>query len=166
MRTGDGSHKRRSGSLPGSKNTIDMSRRSITRIFVHCTGGSNRQTAKDVAYQFILLEWDAPGYHYVVESDGKVVQLLSEDKRANGVKGYNENSIHVAWIGGLEGSIYLDNRTQAQKEALEFLLHRLTEKYPGARLMGHRDIWGKDPSKWKKVCPCFDVEKEYGFLTR
>ena len=27
--------------------------------------------------------------------------------------------------------------------------------------MGHRDIWGKDPSKWKKQCPCFDAEKEY-----
>lgn len=27
--------------------------------------------------------------------------------------------------------------------------------------MGHRDIWGKEPSKWKKQCPCFDAEAEY-----
>ena len=27
--------------------------------------------------------------------------------------------------------------------------------------MGHRDIWGKNPSKWKKQCPCFDAEEEY-----
>jgi len=27
--------------------------------------------------------------------------------------------------------------------------------------MGHRDIWGKDPSKWKKQCPCFDASSEY-----
>lgn len=30
--------------------------------------------------------------------------------------------------------------------------------------MGHRDIWGKSPSKWKKMCPCFDAEEEYAFL--
>ena len=27
--------------------------------------------------------------------------------------------------------------------------------------MGHRDIWGKNPSNWKKQCPCFDAEAEY-----
>lgn len=30
--------------------------------------------------------------------------------------------------------------------------------------MGHRDIWGKDSRKWKKMCPCFDAEAEYAFL--
>ena len=30
--------------------------------------------------------------------------------------------------------------------------------------MGHRDIWGKDKSKWKKQCPCFDAEAEYAYL--
>ena len=30
--------------------------------------------------------------------------------------------------------------------------------------MGHRDIWGKDKSKWKKMCPCFDAEAEYADL--
>lgn len=27
--------------------------------------------------------------------------------------------------------------------------------------MGHRDVWGKDPKKWQKWCPCFDAEAEY-----
>lgn len=30
--------------------------------------------------------------------------------------------------------------------------------------MGHRDIWGKNPAKWKKQCPCFDAEEEYAGL--
>ena len=30
--------------------------------------------------------------------------------------------------------------------------------------MGHRDIWGKDSRNWKKMCPCFDAEKEYEYL--
>ena len=141
-----------------------MSTRNIAYIFVHCTGGGRSQKAKDVAYQFILLGWEHPGYHHVVESDGKVVQLLSEDKVANGVKGFNEKSIHVAWTGGLENGEYVDNRTDAQKQALEELLESLSVRYPKARVLGHRDIWGKDPRKWKKVCPCFDVQKEYGWM--
>lgn len=27
--------------------------------------------------------------------------------------------------------------------------------------MGHRDVWGEDPLKWKKQCPCFNAEAEY-----
>lgn len=30
--------------------------------------------------------------------------------------------------------------------------------------MGHRDIWGSDKSKWKKMCPCFDAQAEYAYL--
>lgn len=26
--------------------------------------------------------------------------------------------------------------------------------------MGHRDIWGSDSRKWKKMCPCFNVKDE------
>ena len=27
--------------------------------------------------------------------------------------------------------------------------------------MGHREIWGLDKSKWKKMCPCFPAGEEY-----
>lgn len=30
--------------------------------------------------------------------------------------------------------------------------------------MGHRDIWGKNPRNWKKMCPCFDAEAEYAHI--
>lgn len=54
-----------------------------------------------------------------------------------------------------------DNRTDLQKTALVNLLANLKLKYPNAHIMGHRDIWGKNPSNWKKQCPCFDAEAEY-----
>ena len=44
------------------------------------------------------------------------------------------------------------------------LLGALKRKYTDAHIMGHRDIWGKNPKNWKKQCPCFDAEAEYGFL--
>jgi len=46
----------------------------------------------------------------------------------------------------------IDSRTPEQKDALVLLLHKLKQQFPSAQIMGHRDIWGKDKSKWKKMC--------------
>ena len=112
--------------------------------------------------------WKNPGYHYVVFPDGKIEQLLSEDKISNGVAGYNSTSINVAYIGGVDTKNKckpLDNRTDEQKESLIKILTELKKKYPNAHIMGHRDIWGKNPAKWHKACPCFDAEEEYKDIT-
>jgi len=44
------------------------------------------------------------------------------------------------------------------------LLMLLKQQYPNAHIMGHRDIWGKNPACWKKYCPCFDAEEEYSHM--
>jgi N-acetylmuramoyl-L-alanine amidase len=91
-----------------------------------------------------------------------VEQLLDESKVSNGVQGYNSTSINVAYVGGInQYGKAEDNRTEAQKVALGNLLKELKTRYPNAHIMGHRDIWGKNPAKWKKQCPCFDAEAEY-----
>jgi len=91
--------------------------------------------------------------------------LLPENEVSNGVQGYNSTSINVSYIGGIDNKgRAIDNRTEAQKTSLLTLLKDLKRKYPNAHIMGHRDIWGKDKSKWKKMCPCFDAEAEYAFL--
>jgi N-acetylmuramoyl-L-alanine amidase len=139
--------------------------REIQRIFIHCTAGSQKQTKKDLLNEFKAKGWKAPGYHYVVFPDGKIEQLLDESKVSNGVQGYNSTSINVAYVGGIDNKgRATDNRTNQQKESLSHLLKDLKKRYPNAHIMGHRDIWGKSPSKWKKMCPCFDAEKEYAYL--
>lgn len=88
--------------------------------------------------------------------------LLDPKEVSNGVQGYNSSAINVAYVGGVDAKLKpVDNRTQAQKDALLDLLIYLKQQYPNAHIMGHRDIWGKDSRKWKKQCPCFDAEKEY-----
>lgn len=112
--------------------------------------------------EFKAKGWKAPGYHYVVFPDGKIEQLLAEDKVSNGVQGYNSTSINIAYVGGIDGKgRACDNRTNDQQCVLRDLLADLKRRYPNAHIMGHRDIWGKSPSKWKKMCPCFDAEAEY-----
>ena len=97
--------------------------------------------------------------------DGNIEQLLGEEDISNGVQGYNSTSINVAYVGGIDSKGRpTDNRTKAQKKSLAVLLTTIKRDYPQAHIMGHRDIWGKDKSKWKKMCPCFDAEAEYKHL--
>lgn len=140
--------------------------RNIKYIFVHCTGGNQRQTVNGLLHFFRVEKgWRAPGYHYVVSADGTTTQLLDESRVSNGVKGYNQVSINVAWFGGLSG---VDNRTPAQKKSLWDLLKKLHARYPKAKIMGHRDISPDinhngivDPWERIKDCPCFDAKIEY-----
>lgn len=136
--------------------------RQIKRIFVHCTAGSQKTTLKQLENEFKAKGWKSPGYHYVVFPDGKVEQMLDESKVSNGVRGYNSTSINVSYVGGVDSKLKpIDNRTEAQKASLIKILTELKSRYPDAHIMGHRDIWGKDPKKWQKQCPCFDAEAEY-----
>lgn len=153
--------------------------RKITRIFVHCTASWQLTTTEDsLRREFREKGWKKPGYHYVVKTDGNVIQMLDESEVANGVYGYNHNSIHVAWIGGIEFAasngkptgkvIPVDNRTPLQKQALFDLLVKLKLRYRSAIVMGHRDISPDlnhngvvDPWERIKECPCFDAMIEY-----
>lgn len=143
--------------------------RKIKRIFIHCTAGSQKQTVADLRAEFKCKGWKNPGYHYVILPDGAITQLLDEQQVSNGVKGYNQTSINVAYIGGIDSNgKAIDNRTDAQKASLLKLLKELRGRYPKAQILGHRDISpdtnhnGKVDS-WERIkeCPCFDAMIEY-----
>lgn len=148
--------------------------RRITRIFVHCTASwQDTTTEESLRREFKAKGWINPGYHWVIFPDGRIRQLLNEDAVANGVKGYNSRSIHVAWVGGIRYDRNrkiesVDNRTDAQKLALFDLLTKLKLKYRDAQVMGHRDISPDlnhngiiDPWERVKDCPCFEPMQEY-----
>ena len=128
--------------------------RKIQFIAVHCTAGHQTQTIADLQAEFRRKGWKNPGYHYVVAPDGKITQLLDEDKVSNGVKGFNSVSVNVAYIGGIDAnSKGVDNRTDAQKKALRQLLGNLKKNN------GVVDVWERI-----KECPCFDAKIEYADL--
>lgn len=142
--------------------------RKIERIFIHCTAGSQKQTIEDLRAEFKRKGWTNPGYHYVIPPDGTVTQLLDEQQVSNGVKGYNQTSINVAYIGGIDSTgKAVDNRTDAQKTALRQIVSVLKRRYPDAEVLGHRDISPDknhngivDPWERIKECPCFDAKTE------
>lgn len=143
--------------------------REIKYIVVHCTAAKSDQTTQSIKqYWANVLGWKTYGYHYLIAADGTVENLVDESKPANGVKGYNANSIHVCYKGGFGGK---DTRTFYQKTEMISLIKALKRKYPNAVVKGHRDFSpdlngdGKiTPNEWVKLCPCFDAQTEYAKL--
>jgi N-acetylmuramoyl-L-alanine amidase len=105
------------------------------------------------------LKWRSPGYHFLIEANGTVHNLHPINLPSNGVAGHNASSIHVSYIGGVNGQRAVDNRTEAQKTALLRILTDLKKQFPNAIIQGHRDF-----PRVAKACPSFDARKEYATL--
>jgi N-acetylmuramoyl-L-alanine amidase len=143
--------------------------RKIKKIFVHCTASRQSWSVDALLKEFRAKGWHYPGYHWVVTADGKRTQLMTEDLPSNGVKGHNFDSVNVAYMGGISRTgKAIDNRTDEQKAGLRQLLKELRQRYPDAKIMGHRDISPDknhngvvDPWERIKECPCFDAIPEY-----
>ncbi len=141
--------------------------RKIERIVVHCTAGSPGAKAREIVnWQMRPREkggrgWRRPGYHFIVEADGRVVKTWPIDDVSNGVAGHNKGAIHVCYTGGVDMSKPtlppMDTRTAAQKQSLITLLRKLHRLFPNAEILGHRDLA-------PKACPSFNARKEYGWI--
>jgi len=135
--------------------------REIKYIVVHCT--ATPQTAKVaniVNYWKNNLGWKSPGYHILIDAEGILNRLQNDNLPTNGVAGYNSNSLHVSYIGGVDAKGNpSDNRTDAQKQSLLKVLKEWKQKYPKATIQGHKDF-----PNVKKACPSFDAKKEYSSL--
>ena len=143
--------------------------RKIDWLVVHCTAGPQDQKTTDINHYWAkVLGWKSYGYHYLINKDGSVENITDIYKPTNGVKGFNANSIHICYKGGMNGK---DTRTSEQKAALERVLKLLKVQFPQAKIRGHRDF---SPDKnrdgkitlneYVKLCPCFNAEIEYKHL--
>lgn len=127
--------------------------RNIKYIVLHCTATPKNTTIQSIKnYWKNVLKWKSVGYHYIIESNGNVVQLADESQVTNGVAGFNSVSVHITYIGGQK----TDDRTPDQKYAMEVLVHDLKKRYPNAIVQGHRDF-----PKVAKACPQFNAKEEY-----
>lgn len=131
--------------------------RNIKFIVVHCTATPTNTTLESIKkFWKEQRGWgDTPGYHYFIKRDGTIVQLLDEKKNSYGVYKHNSECISIAYLGGIDkDGKPIDNRSEAQKHAMFDKIVELTERYPKAEVLGHRDFAGVN-----KACPCFDVRE-------
>lgn len=145
----------------------------VQRIVVHCTSDPANAVRSYEYFRhlfFDIYKWKHFGYHAVVYQNGDWERLqawpaarvdggfIDNLTMANGAKGYNADSLHVAYVGGLNPTTLepTDTRTQAQKETLRVLIATWLHRYNITEVVGHRDLLGVH-----KACPCFDARKEY-----
>lgn len=106
------------------------------------------------------------GYHRFVRLDGTIERGRDDEIPGAHVQGHNSYTIGICYAGGVDAKGKAkDTRTQAQKASLRRLVDEYLAKYPGAKVVGHRDL---SPDKdgdgvverheWLKDCPSFDVK--------
>ena len=127
--------------------------RKIYYIVCHCTATDQDATVEAIKnFWKNNLGWKNPGYHFIIEKNGTIHNLQPIDKLSNGVRGYNANSIHVAYIGGR----LIDDRTPQQKASMRSVVKVMQSMFPDAKVQGHRDF-----PNVSKSCPRFDAKNEF-----
>jgi hypothetical protein len=106
--------------------------------------------------------WKQVGYTDMIHRDGTIERLVENNEDAkvdpweitNGASGYNSNSRHVVYVGGLaaDGKTPRDTRTPKQLKAMENYVKDFHKRFPNVRIVGHNELA-------KKACPSFDVQK-------
>jgi len=159
--------------MPQAKNTKN--------IVIHCSAGfGNKQSILNF---WKSLGWKSVGYHRLIDLNGVVHELADFDEITNGVRGFNDSTIHICYIGGVEkvGNVFKgkDTRTDAQKRAIDYCIQSATkwlinngkDVTKDLGVVGHRD-YSKDGNNngviesWERIkeCPSFDAIEEYSGL--
>lgn len=166
--------------------------RKIKWIAIHCSAGYALIPSIE-KFWYNNLKWKSPGYHIIVYENGTCwyvtkngsystdVTKLDLNKITNGVLGFNSETIHISYIGGVEKtntSKASDSRTPAQKKAIidsikivQDILKKSGQDISKIKIQGHRDF---SPDKngngvvdsWERIkeCPSFDAIPEYKTL--
>ena len=148
----------------------DFPIRSRTDYFVvHCsaTRPINPITVDILRQWHIARGFGDIGYHYFIDTSGNIHKgRVPDNSIGAGVKGHNDNTLHICLEGGLDNRSGFPNNTytRAQFLSLNSLIHLLLKNYPHAETLGHRDLSPDsnhdgiiESTEFLKACPCFDA---------
>jgi N-acetylmuramoyl-L-alanine amidase len=139
-------------------------------IVVHCsaTPPDAKVDARTIDRWHRQKGWLMIGYHHVILRDGTVEQGRKPDQPGAHAEGFNNKSIGICLVGGVERTsdkdgkddldgprwdlTPADNFTWEQKSSLLAVIAGSRLLYPKAEVLGHRDLPGV-----RKACPSFDV---------
>ena len=119
----------------------------IKFLIVHCsdTPDNKRVDASFIHKMHLDFGWDGIGYHKIILRCGLIQNGRPEFWVGAHVRGLNSVSLGVCLIGS---KYFTKNQFKSLKKVLKIWI----EKYPKARILGHRDS-----IKTHKTCPNFDV---------
>jgi len=132
---------------------IKMVSRYIDSIIIHCsaTEYTRHYTAEDINQWHLEAGYNEIGYHYVIYTDGTVVEGRDLNKEGAHAKGYNNYSIGICLVGGTgpDGIAYDNGYSTEQYKSLHDIIMRIDEKFPIEAIAGHKEI-----PDVNKACPC------------
>jgi N-acetyl-anhydromuramyl-L-alanine amidase AmpD len=125
----------------------------VSEIILHDTVTPTADIAIKVLQQRGL------GYHYLIEKNGDIIELVCPSKLTWHAAGYNQGTIGISFCcGGQFGAV-----NDIQKDAAVELIEDLKTKFPLKTLAGHRhrSVKGKiDP----EGCDCMDMANRVGLI--
>ncbi|MCI1647128.1 MAG: N-acetylmuramoyl-L-alanine amidase [Bacteroides sp.] len=143
--------------------------RKINLIVIHCsaTRCDRNYTEQELTADHLRRGFSEAGYHFYIRKNGDIKTLRPLEKAGAHARGYNAHSIGICYEGGLDShGIARDTRTEWQRHSLRVLIRTLLLDYPGAKVVGHRDLSPDlnhdgeiEPMEWTKQCPCFEVKR-------
>lgn len=134
--------------------------RKINRIIIHCTAtpAGRSVSVEELRAWHRSRGFSDIGYHYVIDIDGTVSPARSLSLAGAHCRGYNANSVGIAYVGGLSpAGVPADTRTPAQTDAMRVLVRSLCTLFPIEYINGHNEFA-------KKNCPCFNVRDEFSIF--
>lgn len=137
-------------------------------IVLHHVGVAGSFSAQDIHRMHLRNGWRGIAYHYYIRRDGTVYRGRPENTIGGHTSGYNDRSIGVCF----EGNFETETLTAAAYQAGLRLVAELQRRYPGAAVVGHRELTatacpGKnfplsDMRKAKETVPMFtDIETHW-----
>ena len=142
-----------------------MREKDVKKIILHCSAS---QDSLDIGSREIKIlhmldkrqkvEWNGTmvngkgwtdiGYHYVIRRSGMVERGRPLDKMGAHVRGHNNDSIGICWIG-------LNDMTTKQLRSLKVIVKTLMMKYN----LDIDDVFGHYEFDSGKTCPNIDMNK-------
>lgn len=129
----------------------------IRWLTVHCAATpEGRDVRPDTIAAWDKAKFGQESYHWIITLDGAMHRRLKDSERGAHTGGHNTGNIGVCYVGGMDKTMSKprDTKTPMQERALITLIRTYRARYPGIKILGHRDWPGV-----KKACPSFDVEE-------
>lgn len=93
-------------------------------------------SVEDINRWHIERGWAGIGYHYYIRKDGRVYRGRPEWAVGAHALGHNSRAIGIC----CEGAYMTETMPAAQLAALKALIREMMHKYPGAKLLRHKDV--------------------------
>jgi N-acetylmuramoyl-L-alanine amidase len=131
--------------------------RPINRIILHCTATEPDHDV-DVAtirkWHVDGRGWMDIGYHFLVRLDGSIERGRPVMMQGAHVKGHNEDSIGIAYAGGVKDGVPHDTLSNCQYRSMQDLVFSLRMVFGFLPVSGHNEYS-------TKACPSFQVQDKF-----